>query len=122
MAALAHAPVVDVPKRGPTSFFSRLEPKTRIPAHTGSTNTRLTVHIPLIIPPNCGFRVGSEVREWHPGTALVFDDTIDHEAWNDSDEQRVVLIFDVWNPLLTQAERDLMRVVTTGIADFFDEP
>ena len=122
MAALAHAPVVDVPKRGPTSFFSRLEPKTRIPAHTGSTNTRLTVHIPLIIPPACGFRVGSEVREWHPGTALVFDDTIEHEAWNDSDEQRVVLIFDIWNPLLTQAERDLMRVVTTGIADFFDEP
>jgi aspartyl/asparaginyl beta-hydroxylase (cupin superfamily) len=122
MAALAHAPVVDVPKRGPTSFFSRLEPKTRIPAHTGSSNTRLTVHIPLIIPPACGFRVGSEVREWHPGTALVFDDTIEHEAWNDSDEQRVVLIFDIWNPLLTQAERDLMRVATTGIADFFDAP
>jgi aspartate beta-hydroxylase len=121
IAALAHAPVVDVTKRGPTSFFSRLDPKTRIPAHTGSSNTRLTVHIPLIIPPNCGFRVGSEVREWHPGTALVFDDTIEHEAWNDSDEQRVVLIFDIWNPLLTQAERDLMRVATTGIADFFDE-
>jgi aspartate beta-hydroxylase len=121
VAALAHAPVTDIPKRGPTSFFSRLEPKTRIPAHTGSSNTRLTVHIPLVIPPGCGFRVGGEVREWHPGTALVFDDTIEHEAWNDSDEQRVVLIFDIWNPLLTQAERDLMRVVTTGIADFFDE-
>jgi aspartate beta-hydroxylase len=121
VAALAHAPVADVPKRGPTSFFSRLDPKTRIPAHNGSSNTRLTVHIPLIVPPNCGFRVGSEVREWHPGTALVFDDTIDHEAWNDSDEQRVVLIFDIWNPLLTQAERDLMRVATTGIADFFEE-
>ena len=122
IAALAHAPVADIPKRGPTSFFSRLEPKTRIPAHTGSSNTRLTVHIPLIIPPACGFRVGAEVREWRPGTALVFDDTIEHEAWNDSDEQRIVLIFDIWNPLLTQAERDLMRVATTGIADFFDAP
>jgi aspartate beta-hydroxylase len=122
VAALAHAPVVDVPKRGPTSFFSRLEPKTRIPAHTGSSNTRLTVHIPLIIPPACGFRVGAEIREWSPGTAFVFDDTIEHEAWNDSDEQRIVLIFDIWNPLLTQAERDLMRVVTAGVADFFDAP
>ena len=122
MAALALAPVVDIPKRGPTAFFSRLEPKTRIPAHTGSSNTRLTVHIPLIVPPACGFRVGSEVREWYPGTALVFDDTIEHEAWNDSDEQRVVLIFDVWNPLLSQAERDLMRVATAGLADFYDAP
>jgi aspartate beta-hydroxylase len=122
VAALAHAPQVDIPKRGPTAFFSRLEPKTYIPAHTGSSNTRLTVHIPLIVPPACRFRVGGSVREWQVGTAFLFDDTIEHEAWNDSDEQRVVLIFDIWNPLLTAAERDLMRVATAGIADFFDAP
>jgi aspartate beta-hydroxylase len=121
VAALAQAPQVKIPNRGPTAFFSRLEPKTRIPPHTGSTNTRLTVHIPLIVPPNCGFRVGAEVREWQPGTALIFDDTIEHEAWNDSDEQRVILIFDIWNPLLTSAERELMTVATAGIAEFFDE-
>jgi aspartate beta-hydroxylase len=121
VAALATAPQVRIPNRGPTAFFSRLEPRTRIPAHTGSTNTRLTVHIPLIVPPNCGFRVGAEVREWRPGTALIFDDTIEHEAWNDSDQQRVILIFDIWNPLLTSAERELMTVATAGIAEFFDE-
>ena len=122
MAALGQAPQVRIPARGPTAFFSRLEPKTRIPPHTGSTNTRLTVHIPLIVPPGCGFRVGSEVREWQPGTALVFDDTIEHEAWNDSDQPRVIFIFDIWNPLLTAAERELMTVVTAGMAEFFEGP
>lgn len=121
VAALAQAPQVKIPERGPTAFFSRLEPKTRIPPHTGSTNTRLTVHLPLIVPPGCGFRVGAEVREWQPGTALIFDDTIEHEAWNDSDQQRVILIFDIWNPLLSGAERELMTVATAGIAEFFDQ-
>ena len=50
--------------RAPNAFFSILEPRTRIPPHTGVTNTRLTVHLPLIVPPNCGFRVGGETREW----------------------------------------------------------
>jgi aspartyl/asparaginyl beta-hydroxylase (cupin superfamily) len=122
MAALSQAPLHEVPNRAPTVWFSRLEPKTRIPPHTGATNTRLIVHIPLIVPPGCGFRVGSEVRQWLPGTALVFDDTIEHEAWNDSDEQRVVMIFDIWNPFLTQAERDLMTAATAAIAEFFDTP
>jgi len=121
MAALAQAPQVQIPAIAPTVFFSRLEPRTRIPPHTGSSNTRLTVHIPLIVPPGCGFRVGSEVRGWQPGTALIFDDTIEHEAWNDSDEPRVILIFDIWNPLLTPAERELMTVATAGIAEFFDQ-
>jgi aspartate beta-hydroxylase len=121
IAALAQAPQVHIRNRGPTAFFSRLEPKTRIPPHTGSTNTRLTVHIPLIVPPGCGFRVGSEVREWQPGTALIFDDTIEHEAWNDSDQPRVILIFDIWNPLLTPAERELMTAATAAIAEFFPE-
>jgi aspartyl/asparaginyl beta-hydroxylase (cupin superfamily)/Tfp pilus assembly protein PilF len=122
VAALARAPLVDIPARAPTAFFSRLEPKTRIPAHTGSSNTRLTVHIPLVIQPDCGFRVGSEVRVWELGKALIFDDTIEHEAWNESDQPRVVMIFDIWNPLLTPAERDLMSVATAGIAEYFDAP
>ncbi|HSY04406.1 MAG TPA: aspartyl/asparaginyl beta-hydroxylase domain-containing protein [Steroidobacteraceae bacterium] len=120
VAALAAAPVISIPHRGPTALFSLLEPKTRIPPHTGTTNIRLTVHIPLIVPPNCGFRVGTQVREWQPGTALIFDDTIEHEAWNDSDEDRVILIFDIWNPLLTPAEQELMTVATAAIAEFYN--
>lgn len=121
VAALEAAPVVRIPHRGPTSLFSLLEPQTRIPPHTGTTNTRLTVHIPLIVPPKCGFRVGTQVREWHPGTALVFDDTIEHAAWNDSDEDRTILIFDIWNPLMTPAERALMTTAAAAIAEFYAE-
>jgi aspartate beta-hydroxylase len=121
VAALAKADVVKIPGRGPTSFFSLLEPKTHIPAHTGTTNIRLTVHIPLIVPPNCRFRVGTQTREWKVGTTFLFDDTIEHEAWNDSDQERVILIFDVWNPLLSQAERDLMTVATAAIGAYYSD-
>jgi aspartyl/asparaginyl beta-hydroxylase (cupin superfamily) len=65
----------------------------------------------LILPPSCRFRVGNDVREWKMGEAFVFDDSIEHEAWNDSDQVRVVLLFDVWNPLLTQAERELVAAI-----------
>jgi aspartyl/asparaginyl beta-hydroxylase (cupin superfamily) len=72
------------------------------------TNTRAIVHLPLIVPEKCGFRVGGETREWEVGTAFAFDDTIEHEAWNDSDHHRAVLIFDVWNPHLTVAEQNVI--------------
>jgi aspartate beta-hydroxylase len=116
--ALAACPQVDIPGRGPTAFFSILEPRTKIPPHTGVTNTRLTVHLPLIVPPGCRFRVGGETREWREGSAWVFDDTIEHEAWNDSDLARAILIFDVWNPQLTPLERDLVREATVVIAEY----
>ena len=98
--------------RAPTAFFSILDANTRIPPHTGVTNTRLTVHLPLIVPPGCGFRVGATTREWLPGQAWVFDDTIQHEAWNLSDTPRAILIFDIWNPLLSAAERELVQTAT----------
>jgi aspartate beta-hydroxylase len=119
VAALDAAPVIRIPHRGPTSFFSLIEPRTHIPPHTGTTNTRLTVHIPLVVPPDCRFRVGTQTRPWELGTAFIFDDTIEHEAWNDSDQERVILIFDIWNPLLTEAERELMTVATAAIAEFY---
>ena len=107
-AALAGVPGVHIPGRAPSAFFSMLKPHTRIPPHTGVTNTRAIVHLPLIVPAGCGFRVGGETREWVEGTAFAFDDTIEHEAWNDSDELRAVLIFDVWNPHMTAGERELL--------------
>jgi len=118
ISALAAVPQVDIPGRGPTAFFSILEPHTKIPPHTGVTNTRLTVHLPLIVPPGCRFRVGGETRDLRAGSAWVFDDTIEHEAWNDSDAARAILIFDVWNPQLTPLERDLVREATMVIAEY----
>jgi aspartyl/asparaginyl beta-hydroxylase (cupin superfamily) len=71
----------------------------------------LLVHLALVIPPGCGFRVGGETRPWREGEAWIFDDTIEHEAWNDSDELRVILICDIWSPLLSPAEREAIAAV-----------
>jgi hypothetical protein len=118
-AALDHAPMAKMPGYAPTAFFSSLEPHVRIPPHTGSTNVRLIVHLPLIVPGKCFFRVGNETREWKFGKAWVFDDSIEHEAWNDSDEQRVILIFDVWNPYLSEAERELICEMQKGLGEYY---
>jgi aspartate beta-hydroxylase len=119
-AALRELPQVDVPGRGPTAFFSVLDARTTIPPHTGVTNTRLTVHLPLVVPEGCRFRVGGEMREWRVGSGWVFDDTIEHEAWNDSNMPRAILIFDVWNPQLTPLERELVREATVVLAEYSD--
>ena len=103
--AVLRAPVPRIAGWGPTIVFSLLKGGARIAPHTGMFNTRLICHLPLIVPPGCRFRVGNEVREWEEGKLLIFDDTIEHEAWNDSEEDRVVLIFDVWRPELSEQER-----------------
>jgi aspartate beta-hydroxylase len=115
MALLAKAPQPDQPGRTPVAMFSLLKPRTRIPAHTGVSNARLLVHLPLIVPEGCGFRVGNQTREWVPGQAWVFDDTIEHEAWNNSDKLRVILIFDIWHPSLSEAERTMMTAMSTAL-------
>ena len=119
VAALEAWPRCDVPGSTPSALFSILDAKTRIPPHTGVSNTRLIVHLPLIIPPGCGFRVGAEQREWIPGKAFVFDDTMEHEAWNDSDVPRAVLIFDIWSPFVSEVERELVRSVTAGVGEYY---
>lgn len=115
---LAEMPLADQPGFAPTALFSALAPRTRIPPHTGSTNSRLVVHLPLVLPGPARFRVGNDTRAWRMGEAWVFDDTIEHEAWNDADETRVILIFDIWNPLLSQAERELISAMMTAHTDW----
>lgn len=112
MAALALAPQPVQPGRTPVAMFSLLKPRTRIPPHHGISNARLVTHLPLIVPPGCTFRVGNSVRQWQEGRLWSFDDTIEHEAWNDSDQLRVVLIFDVWNPQLNESERRLISLMS----------
>jgi aspartyl/asparaginyl beta-hydroxylase (cupin superfamily) len=99
-------------------MFSALQPGTRIPPHTGVANTRLVVHLPLIVPEGCGFRVGNETRHWREGQAWVFDDTIEHEAWNDSAEPRVIFICDVWNPRLSEFECQLIAEMMMAMDKF----
>ena len=119
MELLAKLPQPDIPGAAPNAMFSLLAPRTRIPSHTGVANVRLVAHLPLIVPPGCGFRVGESIREWRVGEAFVFDDTIEHEAWNDSDDLRVVLIFDLWAPALDEADREgIARVIGAAGVSF----
>lgn len=107
-AALEAVPQTQIGGKAPSAFFSILRPRAHIPAHTGVTNVRTIVHLPLIVPAGCRFRVGGQTRVWREGEAFAFDDTIEHEAWNDSDSLRAVLIFDVWNPYLRPDEIDFL--------------
>ncbi len=108
-------PLCVMPGRAPSVLFSRLLPGARIPPHNGMVNTRLICHLPLIVPPGCGFRVGNETREWREGKAWVFDDSIEHEAWNDSNETRVILLFEIWRPELSDAERTAILALFKAI-------
>ena len=105
MALLGQLEQPRIPRRGPNAMFSLLAPGAYIPPHNGVANTRLVCHLPLIVPPGCWFRVGDERRDWEVGKAWIFDDTIEHEAMNPSDQLRVILIVDTWHPDLSPAER-----------------
>jgi aspartyl/asparaginyl beta-hydroxylase (cupin superfamily) len=118
MKALAATPLTDAPGRTPAVLFSLLRPGVRIPPHTGYTNARLICHLPLIVPEGCGLRVGNETRSWTPGEALIFDDSIEHEAWNTSDRLRVVLLFDIWRPELSAEERTLISALLGAVGTF----
>jgi aspartate beta-hydroxylase len=111
MAALAAAPLCRITGRTPSVLFSMLRPGTRIRPHNGFTNARLICHLPLIVPPQCALRVGNETRPWRPGELIIFDDSVEHEAWNLSGERRVVLLFDVWRPEITAQERELVAAL-----------
>lgn len=115
MAAFAGIPLCGMPGRTPSVHFSLLRPGTRLPPHSGMLNTRLICHLPLIVPENCGFRVGGETRRWENRRALIFDDSVEHEAWNDSTETRVILLFDIWRPELTELERRAVAAMFQAI-------
>ncbi len=115
MAALAGAPLARIKGRTPSVLFSLLRPGAVIPPHHGFVNTRLICHLPLIVPEGCAFRVGNDTRPWREGKAWLFDDTIEHEAWNRSNETRVILLFDVWRPELSDEERALVATMFEAI-------
>ena len=116
--ALELLPLSHVRDHGPEVLFSVFTAGTHLLPHRGVTNTRLVGHLPLLVPPDCALNVGGEVHEWREGRAVVFDDTYEHEAWNRSDRTRVVLIFDIWNPHLTEVERAAIEQLVSAIGDF----
>jgi aspartyl/asparaginyl beta-hydroxylase (cupin superfamily) len=120
--ALRQVPMPRVPGQLPIALFSRLKPGTHIPPHHGLLNARLICHLPLIVPEDCGMlRVGNEARPWVEGQALIFDDSIEHEAWNRSGRDRIVLLFDIWRPELTGDERELVAAILEAVRRFHSD-
>jgi aspartate beta-hydroxylase len=117
-SAVDRLPLSVVPGHGPEVLYSVFKPGTHLLPHRGVTNTRVVGHLPLVVPPDCALSVGGELHAWQEGRVVVFDDTYEHEAWNRSDRTRVVLIFDLWNPHLTEAERAAARDVVVDVSEF----
>ena len=123
LRALEAAPMPEISLQAPMALFSKLAPRTRIPPHNGLMNTRLICHLPLIVPPDCGaLRVGNEERPWVEGELLIFDDSIEHEAWNDSDQVRVILLFEIWRPEIGEEERRMLASVLIAAKEYADRP
>jgi aspartate beta-hydroxylase len=119
VAALEALPLLRIPGHAPEALFSVLRPGTHIPPHTGVINGRLTVHLPLVVPEDCGgLAVARDARTWHEGTCLVFDDSFVHEAINRSAQTRVVLIFDLWHPGLPAITRDALAAAIAAYGAF----
>ncbi len=105
LAAMEHVPLCRISVRSPTVMFSLLQPAARIDPHHGEINARLICHLPLIVPGAGALEVGGEARQWEEGKLLIFDDSIEHAAWNHADADRIVLIFDVWRPEIDEADQ-----------------
>lgn len=85
-----------------TAFFSILSPGKHIPAHRGAYNGVLRYHLGLLVPEpreRCRIRIGNEIHHWREGEGLIFDDSFNHEVWNDTDGVRAVLFVDFARPL-----------------------
>lgn len=120
--ALEIAPLPHVNGQLPIVLFSRLAAGTHIPPHHGLLNTRLICHLPLIVPENCGaLRCGNEQRAWIEGQTLIFDDSMEHEAWNNSTQGRIVLLFDIWRPELTLEEREWVTIVLEVVKQYHND-
>ncbi|MES2173963.1 MAG: aspartyl/asparaginyl beta-hydroxylase domain-containing protein [Pseudomonadota bacterium] len=118
MEALALAPMPVIAGRSPMALWSLLKPGTHIRPHHGLLNTRLICHLPLLTPDDCALRVGAETRSWRRGEMLIFDDSIEHEAWNRSADTRVVLLFEMWRPEIGAEEREALTRLFQAIDAF----
>ncbi|XP_071184594.1 aspartyl/asparaginyl beta-hydroxylase isoform X20 [Salvelinus alpinus] len=98
-------------KRGQIKF-SVMQPGTHVWPHTGPTNCRLRMHLGLVIPKTgCKIRCTNDTRAWEEGKVLIFDDSFEHEVWQDADSYRLIFIVDVWHPELTQYQRQTLSPI-----------
>ena len=105
-SALEAIDLCHVARQAPEVCFSVIRPQSTIMPHHGVTNTRLVMHLPLIIPGDCALDiVDGEPHRWREGELMMFDDTFQHGAWNHTDQARLIVLMDCWNPHLTAVER-----------------
>ncbi|XP_063062660.1 aspartyl/asparaginyl beta-hydroxylase isoform X5 [Engraulis encrasicolus] len=98
-------------KRGQIKF-SVMQPGTHVWPHTGPTNCRLRMHLGLVIPADgCRIRCTDQIRNWEEGKVLIFDDSFEHEVWQDADRYRLIFIVDVWHPELSQTQRQTLSPI-----------
>jgi len=86
--------------------FSRLAPHAHVKPHVGWAASVYRLHLGLVVPPGCRLRVAEETRSWQEGSCLIFDDTVEHEAWNESDSPRGVLLLDFFRPGVSAETQD----------------
>lgn len=104
-----------------TAQFSALRTGAHIPPHCGVSNVFLTAHLGLIVPQGCRIRVGNEQRSWSEGRSLVFDDSFEHEVWNESDSWRIVFIARFYHPALTELEIEALGTLHERIRTLVGE-
>lgn len=115
---LAELPLTLMEGFSPSVLFSKLDAGAKIEPHTGMLNTRLICHLPLVVPNHCALRVGDQTRQTQRGVAWAFDDSINHEAWNLSDSDRVILLFDVWRPDINPDEQRFIKALLEGVSGY----
>jgi aspartyl/asparaginyl beta-hydroxylase (cupin superfamily) len=97
--------IESVPRQAGWLGFSAMAPGTHVAPHCGFTNAKLRCHVPLELSPSGNrIRIGDTLYSWKVGEILIFDDSFEHEVWNDSQARRVVLIFDIFHPDLSDDE------------------
>lgn len=102
-----------------SASVSLLEPHTQIKPHRGDTNAIIRCHLGLTVPsslPHCGFQVGDEQRSWEEGKLLLFNDAAWHFAWNNTDQQRLILLLDVIRPEFSHKKKTICRTVLAALA------
>ena len=118
MRLLELLPIPRIKRRSPMALISILKPGTHIPPHHGMINTRLICHIPLVVPRGCRLRVGAETRDVVEGKAMIFDDSFEHEAWNDGDSVRAVLLFEIWRPEINEEEKVALTAMFEAVTGY----
>lgn len=118
MRALQLPPMPVIAGRSPMALYSLLRPGTHIKPHNGMLNTRLICHLPLITNADCALRVGNETRTWEQGRLLIFDDSIEHEAWNRGGATRIIVLFEIWRPEISGDERSALTAIFEAISAY----